>query len=81
MFAVYSFMITLCWPFGEHVSKKNVVDIVMVTSYNVASRIIYEWAIAHVQSGGLDLKSYNTLPLNMFGAIRMVYIYEIIGTD
>ena len=53
----------------------------MVTSYSVASRIIYEWAIAHVQSGGLDLKSYNTLQLNMFVAIRMVYAYEIVGTN
>ena len=52
----------------------------MVTSYNVASRIIYQWAIEHVQSGGLDLKSCNTLQLNMFVAIRMVNIYEIIGT-
>jgi hypothetical protein len=30
-------------PFGKHLSLRGVVDNFKVTSYNVASRIIYEW--------------------------------------
>jgi hypothetical protein len=35
--------LSLLRPFGEHLSKRSVVDNGKVTSYNVASRIIYEW--------------------------------------
>jgi len=38
MFPVYGFR-----PFGEQILQRGVVDNFKVTSYNVASRIIYEW--------------------------------------
>ena len=50
VFPVYGFRLTIFRPFGEHDNFK-------VTSYNVASQIIYEWEIAQMQSGSLDLKS------------------------
>jgi hypothetical protein len=43
VFPVYGFRLTIFRPFGEHLSKRSVVDNGKVTSYNVASRIIYEW--------------------------------------
>jgi hypothetical protein len=43
IFPVYGFRLTIFRPFGEHISWRGVVDNFKITSYNVASRIIYEW--------------------------------------
>jgi hypothetical protein len=43
VFPVYGFRLTIFRPFGEHSRMRDVVDNFKVTSYNVASRIIYEW--------------------------------------
>jgi hypothetical protein len=41
----YGFTITIVRPFREHISQRGIVNNVKVTSYNVESRIIYEWEI------------------------------------
>ena len=75
-------------PYFGHLTNKSyrsVVGNVHVTSYNVASWITYEWELAQVQPGGLDLKSSmlrscNTcLQSQILVAISAVYVYEIIG--
>ena len=43
MFPVYGFRLTIFRPFGEHISQRGVVNNAKVTSYDVVSRIIYEW--------------------------------------
>jgi hypothetical protein len=45
MFPVYGFRLTIFRPFGAHISYRGVVDNFKVTSYYVASRIIYEWGM------------------------------------
>jgi hypothetical protein len=42
VFPVYGFRFTIFRPFGENLSQRGV-DNFKVTSYNVTSRITYEW--------------------------------------
>jgi hypothetical protein len=76
VFPVYGFRLTIFRPFGEHLSWRGAVYNLKVTSYNVGSRIIYEWGTC---TGAVRRLRFEFVNIEITQHMFVINIFDAIG--